>query len=171
MGLEVAGDGAGQLEAGEPEPPRVGEGGQEVDRPTVGQRDRLRPAEDHRLGGGPDGSADFDQPQATGQFAGDVDGDGVARGRLAVEGGGDGGGRVDHDQVAAVEGVAQPVEPGVDGLGLAHRHHQGDVVPAQAPGFGGLVGLAARVQDEGRHGRAPGLGQQGHGATATAEAA
>ncbi len=171
MGLEVTGDAAGQLEAGEPEPPRVGEGGQEVHRPTVGQGDGLRPGEDHGLGRARDGSSDLDQPQATGQLARDVDGDGVPRGQLAVEGGGDGGGRVDHDQIAAVEGVAQPVEPGVDGLGLAHRDHQGHIVPAQATGFGGLVRLATRVEEEGGDGRAPGLGQEGHGATATAEAA
>ena len=149
VAVEVGEDLVGEVQLGDREAGRRLPGGQPVEPRAVGEGDALagdRATE--RLGRAAGEAAHLDQPGAVGQRCGQVDGDGFAVRQPAVERGGDGGGRVDHQQVAGEQVPGQVGDPGVDRLVEASAHQQPDVVAGPAGGLGRFVRLQLRWEDE-----------------------
>ena len=105
------------------------------------------------------GAAGFDHPVAVVEIRRHVQRHRPPVAVPGVEGGREGRGGVDDEQVAGVEDVGELVEPPVlDDAGTGDE--QPHAVPGETPVLGGFVGLRAGREQEGR------LGQHGHDATA-----
>ena len=94
------------------------------------------------------GLADLGQHQAAGHLAGEVDDDGIAVGKAAVERGGDGGRRVDDDEIAGSQEPAQRRRSARHRSGVAHAHQQTYVVTPPAARLRRFVGFVGGVEHE-----------------------
>ncbi len=140
--------GVDPVEARDPEPPAVGERGQQLRRGAPGQRHRLGRREPPWCGRAAAGGANLHERDTTGERPRVVHDHGCAVGEPAVEGRGDRGGGVHHEQVVGPEEPGEVGERRRDRIAVALADEQAHLVARRPACLGRLTGLVRSVQRE-----------------------